>query len=324
MILIKTPFRISLVGGGTDFPEFFEKNGYGAVVSGAIDKYMYIVIHKYFHDKIRVKYSKTEDVDSSEQLEHPIARECLQMMKLSSGVEIASLADVPAGLGLGSSSSFTVALLHALHAFTGTYIAKDRLAGMACDVEINRLGEPIGKQDQYAASFGGLNYIRFAKGGLVSVESLMINTETIAELKRRLLVFHIGRPRFARDILTEQRENLVQPKGFELAQRLAQLADEARDAIRDGSLERVGDILDRGWQLKKDLASNISDPEIDAIYARGLEAGASGGKLLGAGRGGFMLFYCEPQFQRRLREALELRELHFEWDREGSKVIHAE
>ena len=323
MILIRTPFRVSLVGGGTDLPEFYQKNGYGAVVSAAIDKYMYIVIHKYFHNKIRVKYSKTEDVDSPEQLEHPIARECLRMMNLSSGVEIASLADVPAGLGLGSSSSFTVALIHALHTFKGAHICKDLLAEMACDVEINRLAEPIGKQDQYAASFGGLNYIRFAKDGLVSVESLMINGDVIAELKRRLLVFYIGRPRLARDILTEQRKNLVNSNGFALAQRLVRLADEARDAIRDGRLERIGDILDQGWKLKTGLASNISDPEIDAIYARGLDAGASGGKLLGAGGGGFMLFYCEPQFQRRLRGALELRELPFEWDREGSKVIYA-
>lgn len=206
MILVKTPFRISLVGGGTDLPAFFTENGRGAVVSVAIDKYMYVMIHPYFHDKLRVKYSQTEDVDAVEELKHPIVRECLQTLKVTSGVEIASIADIPVRLGLGSSSSFTVCLLHALYAYQGKYATKARLAEEACRIEIDRLGEPIGKQDQYAASYGGLNHIQFNGDGSVAVEPLTLNHEVTAELMRRLLVFYVGTLRAARDVLLEQRE----------------------------------------------------------------------------------------------------------------------
>ncbi len=324
MILVKTPFRVSLVGGGTDLPAFYTRNGYGAVVSAAINKYMYVMIHPYFHDKLRVKYSQTEDVDSIEELKHPIVREGLRMMKVTSGVEIASIADIPAGLGLGSSSSFTVCLLHALHAFLGNYVTKESLAQEACHIEIDRLQEPIGKQDQYAASYGGLNFIRFNADGSVEVERLMNNKDLMADLTRRLLVFYIGRPRAARDILTEQRNAIAVDATFRVAQRMADLADEMKRAITGGELGLVGEILDEGWRLKKGLASGIATADIDALYEAGLAAGASGGKLLGAGGGGFMLFYCEPESQPAVRRALGLRELSIEIDREGSKAIYHE
>jgi len=324
MILVKTPFRISLVGGGTDLPAFYTRNGHGAVVSAAINKYMYIVIHPYFHDKLRVKYSRTEDVDSIEELKHPIVRECLRMMKLTSGLEIASLADIPAGLGLGSSSSFTVCLLHALHAYQGRFIGKPALAEEACHIEIDQLCEPIGKQDQYAATFGGLNYIRFNADHSVDVEGLRIGHDITDELMRRFLVFYIGRNRNASDILREQQGAVGEEGKLMIARNLSELADRLREAIVEARLDSVGEILNDGWQLKKKLASKISDSEIDRIYETGLRAGATGGKLLGAGGGGFMLFYCEPDLQPRVREVLGLRELSVELEREGSKVVYAE
>lgn len=324
MILVKTPFRVSLVGGGTDLASFYQKNGYGAVVSTAIDKYMYVMIHPYFHDKLRVKYSQTEDVDSVEDLKHPIVRECLRMMRVTSGVEIASIADIPAGLGLGSSSSFTVCLLHALYAFQGRYVPKTTLAEQASHVEIERLGEPIGKQDQYAASFGGLNYVRFNADGTVDVEPLTINPDVTVELMRRLLVFYVGAPRAAREILTEQRQTITTDGKFQDACRLAELAGEMRSAIVAGQLATVGEILHAGWLLKKSLSTRVSTSDLDRIYETGLAAGATGGKLLGAGAGGFMLFYCEPELQPALRRSLTLRELSIGIDREGSKVIYHE
>lgn len=324
MILVKTPFRVSLVGGGTDLPAFYQKNGYGAVVSAAIDKYMYVMIHPYFHDKLRVKYSQTEDVDDIAQLKHPIARECLKLMQVTSGVEIASIADIPAGLGLGSSSSFTVCLLHALYAHQGKYVTKRKLAEQACEIELERLGEPIGKQDQYASSVGGLNYIRFEADGAVSVDPLTINSAVTSELTRRLMMFYVGAPRAAREILTEQRDNISDDAKYAAARRLADLAGEMGNAIKAGNLGLVGEILHDGWQLKKGLASRITSVEIDEIYDRARRAGAAGGKLLGAGAGGFMLFYCEPQFQADVRRCLSLRELPVHCDREGSKVIYNE
>lgn len=322
MILVKTPFRVSLVGGGTDLPAFYERNGVGAVLGLAIDKYMYVMIHPYFHDKIRVKYSQTEDVDDASQLKHPIVRECLRLMQVKSGVEIASIADIPAGLGLGSSSSFTVGLLHALHAHQETYVSKDQLAEEACRIEIEHLGEPIGKQDQYAASFGGINYIAFHRDGTVSVDRLMLSTAVTSELLRRLVIFYVGAPRAARAVLTEQRDGISQETKFAAAQRMAVLAGIMRDAVVAGDVDAVGEILDEGWQLKKSLASRISNSEVDEIYETGRRAGAAGGKLLGAGAGGFMLFFCPPENQPALRQSLPLRELTFGCDREGSKVIY--
>lgn len=324
MILVKAPFRISLIGGGTDLPAFYRPHGYGAVVSLAINKYMYVMIHPYFHDKLRVKYSQTEDVDSIEELKHPIVRECLRMMKVMSGVEIASIADIPAGLGLGSSSSFTVCMLHALHTFQGHYVTKESLAREACRIEIDVLHEPIGKQDQYAASYGGLNYVRFNADDSVEIEGLSANKQVVADLLSRLLVFYIGHPRVARDILTEQRDTIGEGVRFQAARRMTELAESLREAIKTGEIRGVGKILHEGWLLKKSLASGVANDGIDKIYETGIKAGAEGGKLLGAGGGGFMLFYCEPERQPAVRAALNLRELSVQYDRDGSKVIYAD
>ena len=324
MILVKTPFRVSLIGGGTDLPEFFCRHGRGAVVSAAITKYMYVMIHPYFHDKLRVKYSQTEDVDSVDELKHPLVRESLKKMAISSGLEIASIADIPAGLGLGSSSSFTVCLLHALYAHQGRYITKGALAEEACEIEIDRLKEPIGKQDQYAASYGGFNHLQFNADGSVEREDLTLDAATIEQLTKRLLLFYVGAPRAARDILAEQRDGILGGDRFNAACRMVELADRMRCAIKQKALDDVGEILHEGWTLKKELASRVSNALIDGIYEKARSAGASGGKLLGAGGGGFMLFYCEPDAQESVRRSLGLRELELQWDRGGSRVIYHE
>ena len=322
MILVKTPFLVSLIGGGTDLPQFYERAGRGAVVSLTIDRYMYVMIHPYFHDKLRVKYSETEDVDTIDQLRHPIVRECLRRMEVTSGLEIASIADIPAGLGLGSSSSFTVCLLHALHVYRGGYVTKERLADDACTIEIKELGEPIGKQDQYAASYGGLNFIGFNSDGSVDVEPLTHNREVTDELLRRLMLFYVGSPRSARQVLGEQQRTIDEGDRFRAAQQLVALARGMRAAITNGQLADVGRVLHDGWELKKGLATNVTNPAIDEAYGAALSAGASGGKLLGAGAGGFLLFYCEPEFQERVAERLKLRRLPVRLDREGSKVAY--
>jgi D-glycero-alpha-D-manno-heptose-7-phosphate kinase len=324
VILVKTPFRISLVGGSTDIPAFYEKNGHGAVVSFAIDKYMYVMIHPYFHEKLRVKYSRTEDVDSVDELKHPIVRECLRKMDVTSGVEIASIADIPAGLGLGSSSSFTVCLLHALYAYRGAYASKAQLAAEACEVEIDRLQEPIGKQDQYAAAYGGLNHIQFNADGSVELDNLTLNPAVLSELMRRLTMFYLGRPRSASEILSEHRATIGEGARFEAGQRLVALAAQTRSAVKRAALDEVGDLLHEGWQLKKALGSKVTSDEIDRVYEAGRRAGARGGKLLGAGGGGFMLFYSDAERQPEIRRAIGLRELKVGCDRLGSRVIYNE
>jgi len=208
MIITRTPFRVSFVGGGSDLRDFYSKNGYGAVVSTAIDRYMYIVIHPYFHDKIRVKYSKTEDVETVEEIEHPIVRECLKKVEIGKGIEIASFADVPAGTGLGSSSAFTVGLLNALYACKGKTVSKERLAREACEIEIDILGEPIGKQDQYASAFGNINYIRFNKDESVDVSPILLTEPAKKRLEDNLCMYHVGGERRSGDILHEQKNNI--------------------------------------------------------------------------------------------------------------------
>ena len=208
MIITRTPFRVSFSGGGSDLRDFYSKNGYGAVVSAAIDRYMYIVIHPYFHDKIRVKYSRTEDVEDINQIEHPIVRECLKKVNVERGIEIASFADVPAGTGLGSSSAFTVGLLNALYAYKGKVVPKERLSREACEIEIDILGEPIGKQDQYAAAFGNINYIRFNRDETVDVSPILLTESVKKSLEAHLYLYHVGGERRSGDILYEQKNNI--------------------------------------------------------------------------------------------------------------------
>lgn len=324
MIITRTPFRVSFVGGGSDLVDFYSRNGYGAVVSATIKKYMYIAIHPYFHDKIRLKYSKTEDVSCVEEIEHPIIRECLKKVEIENGIEIASFADVPAGTGLGSSSAFTVGLLNALYSFKGRLMSKERLAREACEIEIDILKEPIGKQDQYATSYGGINYIKFNNDESVFVEKILYNTETRKLLEKSLLMFYLGGDRKASNILKKLKESMADVDKYNKLKEIVSLADEVKEVLTTSEISSIGEILHKGWLLKKCLCDEISNPTIDNYYNIALNNGCSGGKLLGAGGSGFLMFYCKPEYQKTIRKAFSLRELDVEFDQEGTKVIFSD
>lgn len=323
MIVTRTPFRISFVGGGSDLESFY-KQAPGAVLSTTINKFMYISSHYFFDkDKIRVKYSQTETVTNLDELKHPVFREALNKFKINGALEISSNADVPSGTGLGSSSSFTVGLLHNLYTVTGRFIRKEQLAEEACDIEINRLKEPIGKQDQYAATFGGLNIIRFNSSGKVTVEPIHLRKGTYKSLQNNLLMFYTGSQRDSASILSEQKENMGLKDKFEILKKMVDLVDELRDELHDGNLNGFGELLHKNWLLKQKLASKISNPTINDLYEKALRNGAIGGKLLGAGGGGFLLLYCDRNKHKKLRDAMNpLRELKFKLENEGSKLVY--
>ncbi len=323
MIITRTPFRISFVGGGSDLEAFYSRSP-GAVLSTTINKYMYISSHQFFEEeKIRVKYSKTETVDGISDLDHPILKTVFKHMQISGGIEVSSIADVPSGTGMGSSSSFTVGVLHNLYAAKGKLVTKEKLAAEACNVEINILKEPIGKQDQYAAAYGGLNIIRFLENGSVQVEPLHLKMETLQRLEDNLMMFYIGNQRKASSILEEQKKNTNATDKFNALKNMVALVDELKEALYKDALEDFGKLLHENWLLKKQLASGVTNPLINELYERGLKNGATGGKLLGAGGGGFLLFYCEKEKQPILKDALKkVRHFEFKFDNEGSKLIH--
>ena len=323
MIITRTPFRISFFGGGSDIEDYYSQSA-GAVLSTTFNKYMYISSHRFFdEDQVRIKYSKTETVSKLDELEHPICREVLKRFQINGALEISSNADIPAGSGLGSSSSFTVGLLHNLYARAGKFTAKGLLAKDACEIEIERLKEPIGKQDQYAAAFGGLNVFHFNPTGTVSVEPIHIKPDIYRTLEENLLMFYTGKQRMASHILAEQKENIRTPQKREVLKRMVDMVWEAQDALYGGNLERFGRILDRSWRLKQQLASKISNEHVNQLYQRGLQHGALGGKLLGAGGSGFLLFYCEKENHAHLRAAMQpYQELTFRFELEGSKIIY--
>ena len=321
MIIARTPFRISFAGGGSDLPAFY-KRSYGAVVSASINKYMYIMIHPYFHEKIRIKYSRVEDVSKIRDIKHPLVRECLKLAGIDKGIEIASIADVPAGTGIGSSSAFTACLLHALYAYKGVPVTKERLAKDACKIEIDILKEPIGRQDQYAASYGNLNYIRFNPNEKVSVKRLACGPSFKRKLEQNLLMFYAGNPRDSNKILGRQGKNMSKREKYDRVKTMVSLAGELRLSLNRERFDDVGHILHKGWMLKKELARGISNTALDKLYKKALASGATGGKLLGAGSGGFFLFYCKEKYQNRVRKALGLMELKFRFENEGSKIIY--
>jgi len=321
MIITRTPFRISFAGGGSDLEACYSRQP-GAVLCSAINKYVYLAVKEHFGNTFRVSYSRTEFADSIDTIQHPIVRECLKLVGTPKPLEIVSMADLPANTGMGSSSSFTVGLLHALYAMRGQVVSPERLAREACHIEIERLKEPIGKQDQYIGAFGGLQFIRFQPDGRVLIDPVVCSQDVYAELSRRLLIFFTGMTRNARDVLTSQRRNTR--RKLPALEELCRIAARMRDVLTLGrDLNEFGRMLHEAWRIKKSLETSITNPAIDAAYARGLEAGALGGKLLGAGGGGFLLFYCEPHLQPRLRENLSgLAELHFALEPEGTKIAH--
>ena len=321
MIVVRTPLRISFLGGGTDFPAHFRQNG-GRVITSAIDRYIFVIVKDRFDDRIRVAYSKTEIVDKVEDLQHEIVRECLRKTGITSGIEIATMADIPStGSGLGSSSTVTVGMLNALYHYTGRQPSADQLAREACEIELEVLGKPIGVQDQYIAAYGGQRSVDFHKSGAVSVADLAMSEDLKRQLGSRLMMFFTNKTRKSESVLTEQSANIDARR--EHLDGLTGLADEAQYLLENGYLDDFGKCLDRGWRLKRELAAGISSSDIDELYERAKGAGAIGGKIAGAGGGGFLLLYCKPEMQASVREALSpLRELPFSLEPEGSVVIY--
>ena len=320
MIITKTPFRVSFCGGGSDISAFYRLHG-GCVLSTSINKYMFIMIHPYFHEGTTVlKYSKTEVVADIKDIEHKIFHCILNMYSLS-GVEITSMADIPAGTGLGSSSSFTVGLLNTINAYSGKLASKSKLAEQACQIEIEHLKSPIGKQDQYTVAMGGLNFIRFNPNDSVTVTPLLVRKSAIDELQGNLLMFYTGEVRNANEILAEQTANSAKSDKQNNLIQMCRLAEIMKDELEKENISVFGDILNESWQLKKTLASGISSNYLDEIYETALKNGAKGGKLLGAGGAGFFLFYCEKDKQENLRSALKLKQLPFSFENDGSSII---
>jgi len=325
VIISRTPLRISFAGGGSDLPAFYRRDT-GAVVATAINKYIYLTVNKKFDDKIRASYSVTEMVDRVEDLHHELIREALRLVGIAGGIEITSISDIPSrGTGLGSSSAYTVGLLHALHAYTGRHAGAKRLAEEACEIEIARCGKPIGKQDQYVAAYGGLQFVQF-DADAVSVEPVVTGAEFLRRLQAHLLLLYTGLTRRADAILAEQQRHLTEDAAARAAaSRLRDLAVDLRAALLDRRLDDLGEILDAGWTIKRHLASGVTSPEIDAWYARGRAAGATGGKLLGAGGGGFLLLCAPPERHAAIVHALpELRPVPFRFEPHGSRIIYVE
>lgn len=323
MIVSKTPLRISFVGGGSDLPSFYEKVP-GGVISTTIDKYVYIVVHPSFNENNRIQYSIFEETKNVEEIKNTRIRECMKMTGVVKGVEIHSLSEVPTRTGLGGSSSFTIGLLNALYAYKGKLVSAERLAKEACEIEIDVLKEPIGKQDQYIAAYGGLNHIQFFQDGDVFVNPLLLNPGFKKQLVNNLLLFYTGITRSASEILSEQSFNMGQNEIFEKMKRMVTLTEELKKNLNENSVINFGEMLNENWRFKKMMAGRISNAVLDEYYSRSLNLGATGGKILGAGGGGFLLLYCEPEKQEGVRKGLaDLKELHFNFASEGSKIIYA-
>ncbi len=320
MIITQTPLRISFAGGGTDFKGYYEKDG-GAVLSSAIDKYIYVVIKERFDSKIRVGYTRTEMVDEVSQIEHELVRECMLLTGITGGVEIATMADIPsAGSGLGSSSTVTVGLLHAMHAYQGRLATAEMLAQQACQIEIDILGKPIGKQDQYIAAYGNLRRFEFRADDSVDALAVELSEEKRRRFGECLMLFYTGITRKADTILSEQKANIEDKRVF--LDRMKAQVPEVEAALTEGNMNKVGRLMHAGWEWKKQMAGRISSPEIDALYESALDAGATGGKVAGAGGGGFLLLYCPPDRQSAVRDVLsDMKELPFSLERDGTKVI---
>lgn len=322
MIISRTPFRISFAGGGSDLPAFYHREP-GAVLSTTIDKYMYVAIHPFFDKhKIQLKYSKTELVERVDNIQHPIFREVLRMYGLQ-GVDLNSIADIPSGTGLGSSSAFTVGLLNAVRTYLGKATGGEKLGQLASDVEINRIGSPIGKQDQYAAACGGLNVITFYGDETVDVQKIIMPSDKKRELEQNLFLYYIGGEHSANEILKNQQQEIAREEKFQTQCRMVELVYRLKKSLEEGVVDDMGTILHEGWLMKKSLSRNISNSGIDNLYDCGIRAGATGGKLLGAGGAGFLLFYCPADRHETFKARMQgFSEMPFRFDNYGSKIIY--
>ena len=320
MIVTSTPFRISFVGGGTDFEGFYRRYP-GRVLSTSIDKYIYISLNPKFDNRIRISYSKTEEVDNREQIEHPIVKAALEETGIERGIEILSAGDIPGkGTGLGSSSSFTVGLLNGLYSFLGNHAQTADLAEKACQIEIEKVGSPIGKQDQYIAAFGGMNMITFNTDGKIDVEPIFLSPKIKEDFQNHLMLFYTGLQRSSNPILSEQRDNI--DKKFEFLKNLSDIVPVFKASLEKGEFKKLGELLHQNWLMKKELSSGISNPQIEEMYNIALKAGAWGGKILGAGGGGFLLVVVPPEKQSKVKEALSQYQFSpFKFTEAGSKIV---
>lgn len=323
MIISKTPLRISFAGGGTDLAVYYRRSP-GSVVSTAVNMYIYITVNKKFDDLIRVSYSKTEMVSSVNEIEHNIIREALKIVGIEKGVDIIYMGDIPlgsAGVGLGSSSSLAVGVLNALYAYKGQHVSAEYLAQKACEIEIDILRHPIGKQDQYAAAYGGFNFMQFNKDETVFVDPIICDRETMQKLNNKLLLFYTGIMRISSSILEEQKASIGD--NSKLLDAMVELSKVMRGAIIKNDLESIGRFLHESWEYKKKLAAKITNGQINEYYERARKAGTVGGKILGAGGGGFLLLYCDEAKQDNVRKALvDLKEVPFLFEPQGSKIIY--
>ena len=323
MIITRTPFRISFAGGGSDLKNYYEKYG-GAVLSTSINKYIYLSLHPYFFkDGYLLKYSKHEEVDHIDKIQHRILKQVFGQYGIK-GIDFNSSADIPSGTGLASSSAFTVGLINLCNVYKEKYIAKEEIAKQACEIEINRLKEPIGKQDQFACAVGGLNFIRFNPDETVMVEKLCLTSSGLKRLENNLLMFYTGQSRAAGDILSEQKANITHDTAkIANLHKMVALTKDLKEELLKNNIDELGEILQTGWIYKKELASGISNPQIDYYYDLAIKNGAIGGKLLGAGGGGFLLFYVKEENHTKVRQSLkELTEVDFKFDNVGTTVIY--
>ncbi len=325
MIISRTPFRVSLVGGGSDLRQYYHARP-GSVVAMAINRYMYVTVNKRFDSSIRVSYTKTEIVGKVDELEHDLIREAMKMVGIAGGVEVTTIADLPAGIGLASSSTVTVGVLNALYAFQGRHVSAEELARQACDIEIEVLGKPIGKQDQYIAAYGGFQHIRFNPDETVEVNPIICSKDASQSIMSRLLLFYTGMQRSAGSVLRHAKRRISSNGHVKVAMdQLVWLSEELRcQLLRNETLE-LGHILDRAWELKKRMASSVTNGSLDGYYTKARDAGAEGGKILGAGAGGCLLVCAPRRYQPRVRRTMVragLKEIPFGLEPEGSKIIY--
>lgn len=320
MIISQTPLRISFAGGGTDLASFYQHEE-GWVISSAIDKYIYVIVKERFDDKIYINYSRKETVDSVDEIKHELVRETMKKVGIKKGVEITTLADIPSsGSGLGSSSSVTVGLLNAFYNYKGEPQSAETLAREACEIEIDILGKPIGKQDQYIAAFGGVRFFKFISDGTVEVEKINLVNGHNRAFSANLMLFYTGITRNADTILEAQQRNTTEK--MEILRSMKNMAAEVREFININQFDKVGEILSRGWECKSQLADQITNPTIQAMYRRVMDAGALGAKISGAGGGGFLLVYCPREKQKNVSEVMNgFREFPFFLEKDGSKII---
>jgi len=327
LVITRTPIRISFLGGGTDYAEFFVPHGGGEVLAAAIDKYCYIkvnTLHDFFEYRLRVSYRKTELLQSIDDVQHPSVRECLKFMKTELPLEIHYMGDLPARTGLGSSSAFTVGLLHALHAYKSEVVGAEKLAREANEVEHNWIKERVGYQDQCMAAYGGIKHVKFIDKDEINVQPVPLNKKRLNELRGNMMIFYTGLTRIAHKILKEQMEKTTNNSNTDSLKKMRGLVGEGIKILTDNNrnLAEFGELLHEGWEIKKGLSNSISNPEIAGAYDKAINAGAVGGKLLGAGGGGFLLFVVPPEKQNAVREALDpMKELAFDFASLGSQVI---